>query len=386
MTIYLDYAASTPVDPEVAQAMCEALRSPALQANAAALHAPGRAASACIEHARADIAALIGAEAQEIVWTSGATEANNLAIIGAARFRASRGRHVVTAATEHASVLAACDALAEQGFTVTRVAPGPHGVVTPERITAALRPDTMLVSVMQVNNETGAIQDVGAIGAVCRERSVLLHVDAAQGAGREPIDVRAQAIDLLSLSAHKMYGPKGVGALFLDSARIRRVEPLLYGGGQERGLRPGTPATHQVLGMGVAARLAAARLDVDRERLMALRERLWSGLREVPGVWLNAAEAARACHIVNVSVAGVEGESLLHALRELAVSSGSACASESGEPSPVLRLLGRSQALAQSSIRFSIGRPVTEADVDAAVEVFTRAVAHLRRLSPAVIA
>jgi cysteine desulfurase len=383
VTIYLDYAATTPVDPEVADAMVEALRSPALQANPASLHEPGRIARELIEAARAEVAALIGAGADEIVFTSGATESNNLAIMGAARFRASRGRHLVTCAAEHPSVIGPFRALERHGFAVTWLVPGPGGLIAPQALAETLRPDTTLVSIMHVNNETGVVQDIAALGALCRERDVLLHVDAAQSAGREPVDVSAQRIDLLSLSAHKMYGPKGVGALYLDRRRIRRVEPLLFGGGQERELRPGTVATHQVIGMGVAARLAARRLGEDPPRLAALRERLWTHLGRVPGVLLNGDERRRACHILNVSVRGVEGESLRYALRGLAVSSGSACASESDEPSPVLRLLGRPDELAQSSIRFSVGRQTREEEIDAAADIFHRAVMHLRRLAPA---
>ncbi len=248
MTIYLDHAASTPVDPAVADAMAEVLRSPELQANCASSHAPGRAAQDRIEAARAEVAALVGARPEEIVWTSGATESNNLAVLGAARFRTGRGRHLVTAATEHPSVLESFRFLEREGFSVTYLAPDAAGIVHPGVVAEAIRPDTTLVSVMHVNNETGVIQDIAAIGGICRERGTLFHVDAVQAAGREPIDVGAQRIDLLSLSAHKMHGPKGVGALFLSRERIRRVEPLFHGGGQERGLRPGTVATHQVIG------------------------------------------------------------------------------------------------------------------------------------------
>ena len=382
MTIYLDHAAATPVDPAVAAAMCEALADPQLQANPAATHAAGEAARARVEQARAEVAALIGAAAGEIVWTSGATESNNLALIGAARLRAGRGRHLVTAASEHASVLAACDELERRGFAVTRLPTDPMGIVEPAVVAAALRPDTTLVSLMQVNNETGVVQDIAAIGALCRERGVLLHVDAAQAAGREAIDVRALQVDLLSLSAHKMYGPKGIGALFISRETVRRVEPVLVGGGQERGLRPGTVATHQVIGMGVAARLAAGRRVEDCARLVPLREALWAGVSRLPGVFLNGHPQRRACHILNVSVAGIEGESLLHALRELAVSSGAACAAESAEPSAVLRLLGRSPELAQGAIRFSLGRVTTAVEVARAVEVFVTGVERLRRLAP----
>ncbi|MCC7328819.1 MAG: aminotransferase class V-fold PLP-dependent enzyme [Gammaproteobacteria bacterium] len=382
MTIYLDHAAATPVDRAVAAAMCEALTDPQLQANPAATHAAGEAARGRVEQARAEVAALIGAAAGEIVWTSGATESNNLALIGAARLRAGRGRHLVTAASEHASVLAACDELERQGFAVTRLPTDPMGIVEPAVVAAALRPDTTLVSLMQVNNETGVVQDIAAIGTLCRERGVLLHVDAAQAAGREAIDVRALQVDLLSLSAHKMYGPKGIGALFISRETVRRVEPVLVGGGQERGLRPGTVATHQVIGMGVAARLAAGRRVEDCARLVPLREALWAGVSRLPGVFLNGHPQRRACHILNVSVAGIEGESLLHALRELAVSSGAACAAESAEPSAVLRLLGRSPELAQGAIRFSLGRVTTAVEVARAVEVFVTGVERLRRLAP----
>lgn len=386
MSAYLDHAATTPVDPAVVVAMAEALGSPLLQANPAASHAPGRHAREAVESARGEVARLVGAEAAEIVWTSGATESNNLALLGAARFRAARGRHVVTCVTEHASVVEPCRHLERQGFRVTWLVPDAGGLLDPAAVQAALRPDTTLVSVMQVNNETGVIQDVAAIGAICRARDVLLHVDAVQAAGREPIDVRAQGVDLLSLSAHKFGGPKGVGTLFLDRERVRRVEPLFFGGGQERGLRPGTVATHQVVGMGVAARLAHERLPGERERLAALRDRLWAELGRIPGVLLNGDARRRACHILNVSITGVEGESLLFALRELAVSAGSACASDSGEPSSVLRHLGRPDELARSSLRFSLGHATTPADVACAADALVRAVARLRRLAPAGVA
>ena len=386
MTLYFDYAASTPVDPVVADAMAEALRSPELQANCASAHQPGRMARERVEAARADVAALIGARADEIVWTSGATESNNLAVIGAARFRAGRGRHLVTSVTEHASVLGSCRYLEGEGFKVTYLVPDAAGILDPGSVAEAIRLDTTLVSVMQVNNETGVIQDIAAMGELCRARDVLLHVDAVQAAGRELIDVRAQGVDLLSLSAHKMHGPKGAGAPYLNGERIRRIEPLFHGGGQERGLRPGTLATHQAIGMGVAARLARERWRADKARLTGLRERLWEELRRIPGVLLNGHATRRACHILNVSVAGVEGESLLFALRDLAVSSGSACASDNDEPSAVLRHLGRPDELAQSAIRFSLGRSTMDNEVVQAAAVFRSAVVHLRRLSPAAVA
>lgn len=380
MTVYLDHAASTPVDPAVAEIMREALTTPRLQANPASVH--GDAPRACVETARREVAELLGARPEEITWTSGATESNNLAVIGAARFRAGRGRHLVTCETEHVSVLAAFRHLQESGFTVTYLAPDRDGLLDPRQVEAALRPDTTLVSVMQVNNETGVVQDIAALGAICRARGILFHVDAAQAAGREPIDAGAQKVDLLSVSAHKMYGPKGVGALYINRDTLGRVQPLLHGGGQERGLRPGTLPTHQVAGMGMAARLARERLPHDRQQQMNLRDALAAGLQDLPGVLLNGHRTQRACHIVNVSVEGVEGESLMLALEALAASSGSACASDSPEPSAVLRHLGRSDQLAQSSVRLSIGRGTTSADIGAAVAAFRNALAHLRRLSP----
>ncbi|MFQ5633909.1 MAG: cysteine desulfurase family protein [Gammaproteobacteria bacterium] len=384
LPIYLDYAASTPVDPEVIAAMHACLTGPAGYGNPhSTAHDYGREAGALVETARAEVAALINARPDEIVWTSGATESDNLAVIGAARFRAAAGRHVVTSAIEHPAVLDACLYLEKQGFSITRVMADVRGVVDPQSVLAALRPDTTLVSVMHVNNEIGVIQDIAAIGGACRERDVLFHVDAAQSAGRLPLDVEAQAIDLLSLSAQKVYGPKGVGALYLNRRRIGRVEPLFYGGGQERGLRPGTVPTHQVVGMGRALALAAARRNSDVERIAALRDRLWSGIGALPGVLLNGDPERRVCHILSVCVTGVEGESLHCALRDLAVSAGSACATDTTEPSATLRALGRSGELARSTLRFSIGRSTTAAEIDFAVTTFRDAVERLRRLAPA---
>jgi len=381
--IYMDFAASTPVDPAVADAIAAALTGEAGMANPAATHAAGRAAALLVAEARARVAKLIGATADEIVFTSGATESDNLAVIGAGRFRRQLGRHVVTTLIEHPAVLDSCRALVAEGFELTYLKPDQHGIVAPESVAAALRPDTILVSVAHVNNELGVVQPVAAIGEVCRRHGTLLHVDAAQSAGRLPIDVRESCIDLLSLSAHKMYGPKGVGALFLDADRSRRVEPLFHGGGQERGLRPGTLPTHQLAGFGIAAELALQRLNSDPPAIRALCKRLEDGLLAVPGVQLNGHATQRSCHIVNVSVAGVEGESLRCGLRGLAVSSGSACAAESGEPSPVLRTLGRPDDVAQASLRFSLGRTSTVAEVDAAIAAFTATVTRLRELAPA---
>jgi len=381
--VYLDYAATTPVDPDVARAMSACLTHAAAFGNPASrLHAFGRAAAARVEQARGQVAALIGAVADDIIWTSGATEADNLAVIGAARYRSGIGRHVVTARTEHPAVLDACAYLERNGFAVTRLAPDAGGVIDPAVVEAALTPDTVLVSIMHVNNEIGVIQDIAAIGAVCRARDVLFHVDAAQSAAHLPIDVVAQSIDLASLSAQKIYGPKGVGALYLNRDRIRRVEPLMFGGGQERGLRPGTVPTHQVVGMGEACRIVAGRRTTDAARIGALRDCLWTGIGALPGVLRNGDAERCVAHILNVSVTGVEGESLHLALRDLAVSAGSACTTLDDAPSAVLRSLGRSDQLARASVRFSLGRPTTAADIDRAIATFRGAVGQLRAIAP----
>ncbi len=380
--IYLDHAASTPVDPAVAAGMAAVLADPALQANPSSTHAAGDAARACVEQARAQVAALIGARPAEVIWTSGATEANNLAVIGAARLRAARGRHIVTAASEHASVLAACRELENQGFVVTRLATDAGGIVAPQAVAAALRADTTLVSLMQVNNETGVVQDVAAVGALCRSRGVLFHVDASQAAGREPIDVRSQAVDLLSLSAHKMHGPKGVGALYVRRKPRVRLEAQMHGGGHERGMRSGTLAAHQSVGMGEAFRIAKEEMAAENERIRALRDRFFKQVEHLEELYVNGSMTARVPHNLNLSFNYVEGESLIMALKDLAVSSGSACTSASLEPSYVLRALGRNDELAHSSIRFTFGRFTTEEEVDYAAQKVSEAVTKLRELSP----
>jgi cysteine desulfurase len=383
LPVYLDYAASTPADPAVVALMTDCLVRPELAGNPAALgHVAGRAAQALVEQARVQVAALINAQPAEIIFTSGATESDNLAVIGSAQFRETRGRHLVTSLTEHKAVIESCRHLVACGWRITWLKPDAEGLIAPAAVESALEPDTVLVSLMHVNNETGVIQDIAAIGAICRRREVLLHVDAAQSAGREVIDVRAQQIDLLSLSAHKLYGPKGVGALFIDQEHVRRVSPLLFGGGQERGLRPGTVATHQVAGMGEAFRLGAQRLPEEARHVRLLRDRLWAGLQRLPGVLLNGHQQQRSGHILNVSIAGVEGESLIYSLGDLCVASGSACTSLSNEASYVLRALGRPAALAQSSIRFSFGHATTAAEVDFALERVVQAVQQLRSFSP----
>ncbi len=378
--IYLDNAATTPLDPQVRAAMLAALD--ACAGNASAMHAPGRRARERIEAARADVAALIRAPADSIVFTSGATESDNLAILGGARGNRARGRHLVSLRTEHRAVLDACQALEREGFAVTLLVPGPDGLLDPAALAAALTPKTTLVSVMLVNNETGVVQDIAALAAVCRARGVLVHVDAAQAAGRVPIDVGALDVDLISLSAHKVHGPVGVGALYVRRTPRPTLEPLQYGGGQEGGLRSGSLAAHQIAGMGEAFRLATADGERESARLQGLAERLWTLLEGLGGVHLNGHRTRRAPHIVNVSFEGVDGEALLLELEGLIVASGAACSAESGEPSYVLRALGRPDALAQASLRFSLGRFSTAADVEAAATRVRAGLTRLRGLAP----
>ena len=382
--IYLDYAATTPVAPEVARAMSEALGDEADFGNPSAVtHLFGRRAQARIEAARVQVAALIGASPEDLVFTSGATESNNLALLGIARASPGKTRHIVTSKIEHKAVLDPCKQLEREGFTVTYVAPDSSGLVQPDSVRAALRPDTVLVSIMHANNETGVVQDIGAIGAICRERGIPFHVDAAQSVGKLAVDVTTLPVDLLSFTAHKLYGPKGIGALYLRPEMRARLKPVTFGGGQERGMRPGTLPTHQIVGFGAACELAAKSLATDGPRLERLRERLWLALRRLEGVHLNGEAAPRLPGILNVSFEGVEGESLVTALDSLAVTTGSACSSASGDPSYVLRALGRGTELAQSSLRFSFGRATTEADIDAAIAAVQRQVTRLRAASPA---
>lgn len=378
--IYLDNAATTPLDPRVRAAMLGALDAGA--GNASAMHAPGRRVRACIEAARAEVATLINAPAEAIVFTSGATESDNLAILGSARGNRARGHRVVSLKTEHRAVLDACTSLEREGFAVTLLAPGHAGLLDPAALAAALTPTTTLASVMLVNNETGVVQDIAALAAVCHARGVLLHVDAAQAAGRVPIDVVALDVDLMSLSAHKIHGPVGVGALYVRRAPRPTLEPLQYGGGQEGGLRSGSLAAHQIAGMGEAFRLASSEGLAESARLRALSERLWQGLAPLGGVHLNGDVLRRAPHIVNVSFEGVDGEALLLELEGLVLASGAACSAESGEPSYVLRALGRPDVLAAASLRFSLGRLTTTAEVEAAIAEVRTGVARLRALGP----
>jgi cysteine desulfurase len=376
--IYLDYAATAPVDPRVASAMHGCLTREGVFGNPASMHPYGQAARARVEQARAQVAALIRAPAPQLVWTSGATESNNLAILGTARAMHKHGRHIITVRTEHKSVLDPCRRLEQEGFQISYLDTDRDGLVTPGQLDALLRDDTVLVSVMHANNEIGVLQDIEALGAICQSRGVPLHVDAAQSAGKVDIDVAHLKCDLLSFTAHKLYGPKGVGALYFSPARRASLQPLIYGGGHERGLRSGTLPVHQIVGFGVACELAASVRSQDAAHCEQLRARLWAGLRRIDGAMLNGHPTLRVASILNVSFPGVEGESLLMGLTELAVSTGSACNSESDEPSYVLRALGRDTELAQSSLRFSVGRFSTEGDVDAAIGAVTREVKRLR--------
>ncbi|HUH39464.1 MAG TPA: IscS subfamily cysteine desulfurase [Castellaniella sp.] len=379
--IYLDYSATTPVDQRVVQLML-----PWLAQNfgnpASRSHAYGWDAEDAVETARAQVAALVGADPREIVWTSGATESDNLAIKGVAQFHRDRGRHIITVATEHKAVLDPCQELEKQGFEVTYLPVDAGGLLDPEVVRAALRPDTILVSVMLVNNEIGVVQDIAAIAAICRERGVLFHSDAAQATGKVAIDVQSMGIDLMSLSAHKTYGPKGIGALYVRRKPRVRLAAQMHGGGHERGLRSGTLPTHQIVGMGAAYALASELMASEVGQVRTLRDRLWQGLQDIPDLYLNGDMDQRIAHNLNISVAHIEGEALLMAVPELAVSSGSACTSASLEPSYVLRALGRSDPLAHSSLRLTLGRFTTTADVDQAIRVLREQIGRLRQISP----
>ena len=379
--IYLDYAATTPVDPRVVRAMVpylyEQFGNPASRS-----HAYGWAAEEAVEIAREHVAALIGADPREIVWTSGATESNNLAIKGAAQFHAARGKHLITVRTEHKAVLDTMRELERQGFQVSYLDVKPDGLLDLEVLAAAIRPDTLLVSVMFVNNEIGVIQDIAAIGRLCRSRGVMLHVDAAQATGKVAIDLHELPVDLMSLSAHKTYGPKGIGALYVRRKPRIRIEAQMHGGGHERGMRSGTLATHQIVGMGEAYRIAREFMATENARIAALRDRLLAGALAIPEVIVNGSLTQRIAHNLNLSFTFVEGESLLMGMKGIAVSSGSACTSASLEPSYVLRALGLSDEVAHSSIRFSFGRFTTEAEIDTALERVRTTVDRLRALSP----
>lgn len=382
LPVYLDYSATTPVDPRVAAKMIpfltEDFGNPASHS-----HAYGWTAEKAVEEARGHVAALIGADPREIVWTSGATEADNLAIKGAAHFYREKGKHLITVKTEHKAVLDSMRHLETEGYEVTYLDVQEDGLIDLEALRAAMRPDTILVSVMAVNNEIGVIQDLEAIGAMCRERGILFHCDATQAPGHMPLDVDAIKCDLMSLSGHKVYGPKGIGALYVRRRPRVRIECQIHGGGHERGMRSGTLATHQIVGMGEAYRLAKLELDEELPRLRRLRDRLWDGIRNnIPEIYLNGNWEHRSPHNLNVSFAFIEGESLMMALKDIACSSGSACTSASLEPSYVLRALGRDDELAHSSIRFTLGRFTTEEEIDYVVKSLVEKVAKLREMSP----
>ena len=381
LPIYMDYGATTPVDPRVVDAMIPWLRehfgNPASRS-----HAWGWEAEEAVERARAEVASLIGADPREIVWTSGATESNNLAIKGAAHFYASRGKHLITVKTEHKAVLDTMRELERQGFEVTYLEVQEDGLLDLDRFRDALRPDTILASVMLVNNEIGVIQDIPAIGAMCRERGVILHVDAAQATGKVAIDMATLPVDLMSLASHKTYGPKGIGALYVRRKPRVRLEAQMHGGGHERGMRSGTLPTHQCVGMGEAFRLARVEMGTESERIRMLQQRLLAGLKPIEQIFINGHLERRVPHNLNVSFNFVEGESLIMGVKGIAVSSGSACTSASLEPSYVLRALGRSDELAHSSLRITIGRFTTEAEIDYAVSTLQDRVTKLRELSP----
>jgi cysteine desulfurase len=379
--IYLDYAASTPVDTRVAELMFDCRHSN--YANPSSNHVGGRRSAASIARAGVQVGALLNVDPGTLVWTSGATESDNLAIAGGARGRAHRGKHLVTMTTEHKAVTDVFRMLEKrEGFEVTWLEPNENGYLDPARFAAALRDDTQLASIMFVNNETGVVQDIGTLGSLCRERDVLFHVDAAQAVGKIPVDLRALPVDLLSLTGHKFYGPKGIGALYIADRPGCRVEPVLFGGGQQRRIRPGTLPTDLISGLGLAAEIAASSIEADLQHLRELRRLLWAGIGDVPGVIINGDFESGFPGILNVSVEDVEGESLLLALEPICVATGSACNSQSQEPSYVLRALGRNDLLAQSAIRFSFGRPTRQEDVEVAAARYRQAVARLRELAP----
>ena len=383
LPIYLDYSATCPVDPRVAEKMMQCLTMDGLFGNPASRsHRFGWQAEEAVDLARNQVADLIGADPREIVFTSGATESNNLAIKGVAHFYASKGKHIITSKTEHKAVLDTCRQLEREGFEVTYLEPMPNGLFTIEMIENAMRDDTVLVSLMHVNNEIGVVQNIAAIGELCRSRKILLHVDAVQSVGKIPVDVEALKVDLLSVSAHKVYGPKGIGALFVRRKPRVRLEAQMHGGGHERGMRSGTLPTHQIVGMGEAFRIAKEEMVSEGERILALRQRLWNGIKDIEAVYINGDLDQRVPGNLNVSFAYVEGESLIMALKDLAVSSGSACTSASLEPSYVLRALGLNDELAHSSIRFSIGRFTTEEEIDYAVKLIRDSIGRLREMSP----
>ncbi|HAB74126.1 MAG: IscS subfamily cysteine desulfurase [Pantoea sp.] len=379
LPIYLDYAATTPADPRVASKMMQFLTLDGTFGNPASRsHRFGWQAEEAVDVARNQVAELVNADPREIIFTSGATESDNLALKGAAHAQRARGQHIITSQTEHKAVLDSCKQLESEGFTVTYLTPPANGIITPDAVRAALRDDTVLVSLMHVNNEIGVIQDIAAIGELCRARDILFHVDATQSVGKLPIDLSALKVDLMSFSAHKLYGPKGIGALYVRRKPKVTIDAQMHGGGHERGMRSGTLPVHQIVGMGEAFHLAREAQESEMARLATLRARLWQGLSALDGVQLNGDLAQSAPNILNISFAGVDGESLIMALKDLALSSGSACTSASMEPSYVLRAIGLDEALAHSSLRFSLGRFTTEEEIDYAIALVQKVVSRLR--------
>jgi cysteine desulfurase len=383
LPIYLDYASTTPVDPRVVTKMQECLSLEGNYGNPASRsHEFGWKAEEAVEEARANVASLVNCDHREIVWTSGATESDNLAIKGAAKFYRKKGNHIITSKLEHKAVLDSCRQLEREGFEVTYLDPDATGIIKPEELVKNIKDETILVSLMHVNNEIGVINDIAALGEITRENGIVFHVDAAQSTGKVPIDLANLKVDLMSFSAHKTYGPKGVGALFVRRKPRVRLEAMIHGGGHERGMRSGTLPTHQIVGMGEAFKLAEKEMSADNERVSALREKFWQGLKDIEEVHLNGHEEKRAAGFLNVSFNFIEGESLIMALKDIAVSSGSACTSASLEPSYVLRALGLKDELAHSSIRFALGRFTTEQEVDYTINLVKDSVTKLRELSP----
>ena len=383
LPIYFDYASTTPVDPRVVEKMQDCLSLDGNFGNPASRsHAFGWKAEEAIEEARQHVASLVNCDPREIVWTSGATESDNLAIKGAAIFNKSRGNHIITSKIEHKAVLDSCRQLEREGFEITYLDPLENGIISPEMVSSAIKENTILVSLMHINNEIGVINDIESIGRITREKGIIFHVDAAQSTGKLPIDLSKMEVDLMSFSAHKTYGPKGIGAMYARRRPRVRIEAQIHGGGHERGMRSGTLATHQIVGMGEAFRIAKIDMESDNERIGRLRKKLWNGLKDMEEVYLNGDEILRAEGFLNVSFNYIEGESLIMALKDIAVSSGSACTSASLEPSYVLRALGLKDELAHSSIRFAIGRFTSEAEVEYTINLVRESVEKLRTLSP----
>ncbi len=380
--VYLDFAATTPIDPRVADAMQSCLSPGGAFANPASIHIAGRESAALVEIARQRLADLLGVDPRCLIWTSGATESDNLAIMGAASFRAHRGKHLITMPTEHKAVTDTFAHLEKSGYEVTWLKPDADGLLAIDELESSIRKDTQLVSIMHINNETGVIQDIQRIGEICRARDIVLHTDAAQSIGKLPLDLGELPIDLLSLTAHKFYGPQGIGALYIADRPGCRVLPIMHGGGQERRLRPGSLPVHQIVGAGTAAEIARQEMSNDLAHVTTLRDRLWQGIKTVPGILRNGSADHSYPGILNISVQGVEGESLMLGLEPVCAASGSACNSTSGESSFVLRALGRDDALAQSAIRFSFGRTTTNDEIDVAIERYRWSVDHLLSIAP----